>query len=165
MTPLQAAHGLYDASYEHDACGVAFVARLRAPASNEVVSCALSALEHMEHRGAEGADPDTGDGAGILLQIPDAFLRDEVDFELPPAGRYGVAMCFLPPGNPAEAMRLLEETRRGRGPARARLARRAGGRGRLRDDGAIGGAEDRPAVHRRGRIGRATRTRSSAGCT
>jgi glutamate synthase (NADPH/NADH) large chain len=86
------------------------VARVRAPASNEVVGRALSALEHMEHRGAEGADPDTGDGAGILLQIPDAFLRAEVDFELPPAGRYGVAMCFLPPGNPAEAMRLLEET-------------------------------------------------------
>ena len=110
MTPLQAPRGLYDASYEHDACGVAFVARLRAPASNEVVGRALLALEHMEHRGAEGADPDTGDGAGILLQIPDAFLRAEVDFELPPAGRYGVAMCFLPPGNPAEAMRLLEET-------------------------------------------------------
>jgi glutamate synthase (NADPH) large chain len=110
VNPLQAARGLYDASYEHDACGVAFVAHLRAPASHEVVGRALLALEHMEHRGAEGADPDTGDGAGILLQIPDAFLRAELGFELPPAGRYGVAMCFLPPGNPAEAMRLLEET-------------------------------------------------------
>jgi glutamate synthase domain-containing protein 2/glutamate synthase domain-containing protein 1/glutamate synthase domain-containing protein 3 len=110
VNPLQAARGLYDASYEHDSCGVAFVAHLRAPASNEVVGRALSALEHMEHRGAEGADPDTGDGAGILLQLPDAFLRAEVNFELPPSGRYGVAMSFLPPGNPAEAMRLLEES-------------------------------------------------------
>jgi glutamate synthase domain-containing protein 2/glutamate synthase domain-containing protein 1/glutamate synthase domain-containing protein 3 len=110
VTPLQAARGLYDQSYEHDACGVAFVARLRASASHEVVARALTALEHLEHRGAEGADPDTGDGAGILLQLPDGFLRAEVGFELPPAGRYGVAMCFLPPGNPAEAMRLLEDT-------------------------------------------------------
>jgi glutamate synthase domain-containing protein 2/glutamate synthase domain-containing protein 1/glutamate synthase domain-containing protein 3 len=110
VRPLQAAHGLYDASYEHDACGVAFVARLHAPASHEVVDRALRAVEHLEHRGAEGADPDTGDGSGILLQIPDEFLRAEVAFKLPPAGRYGVAMCFLPPGNPAEAMRLLEDT-------------------------------------------------------
>jgi glutamate synthase (NADPH) large chain len=106
---LQASRGLYDPSYEHDACGVAFVARLRAPASHEVVKCALTALEHMEHRGAEGADPDTGDGAGILLQLPDGFLRAEAGHELPAAGRYGVATCFLPPGNPTEAMRLLEE--------------------------------------------------------
>jgi glutamate synthase domain-containing protein 1 len=107
---LQAARGLYDPSYEHDACGVAFVARLRAPASHEVLERALTALDHLEHRGAEGADPDTGDGAGILLQLPDAFLRAEAGFELPPEGRYGVAMCFLPRGNPAEAMRLLEES-------------------------------------------------------
>ncbi len=70
---------------------------------------ALHALERLEHRGAEGADPDTGDGAGILIQLPDAFLRAEAAFELPEAGRYGVAVCFLPRGNPAEAMRLLEE--------------------------------------------------------
>ncbi|HEX2415487.1 MAG TPA: glutamate synthase central domain-containing protein, partial [Thermoleophilaceae bacterium] len=107
---MQAARGLYDPSYEHDACGVAFVARLRAPASHEVVLRALTALEHLEHRGAEGADPDTGDGAGILLQLPDAFLRAEAGLRLPEAGRYGVAMCFLPPGNPTEAMRLLEES-------------------------------------------------------
>ena len=70
---------------------------------------ALHALERLEHRGAEGADPDTGDGAGILIQLPDAFLRAEADFELPEPGRYGVAVCFLPPGNPAEAMRLVED--------------------------------------------------------
>ena len=109
---LQASAGLYDQSYEHDACGVAFVARLRAPASHEVISRALWALEHLEHRGAEGADPDTGDGAGILLQLPDAFLRAEAGFELPPPGRYGVAMCFLPRCQLAwdEAVRLLERT-------------------------------------------------------
>ncbi|MGH2762188.1 MAG: glutamate synthase large subunit [Thermoleophilaceae bacterium] len=108
----QAAGGLYDSRYEHDACGVAFVARLDAPASHEVVSRALWALEHLEHRGAEGADPDTGDGAGILLQVPDRFLRDEVGFELPEAGRYGVAMCFLPRDEYARehAERLLEST-------------------------------------------------------
>ena len=71
---------------------------MRAPASHEVVARALHALERLEHRGAEGADPDTGDGAGILIQLPDAFLRAEVDFELPEAGRYGVAVCFLPSG-------------------------------------------------------------------
>ncbi len=107
--PLQAPRGLYDPSYEHDACGVAFVARVRAPASHEVVKRALHALERLEHRGAEGADPDTGDGAGILIQLPDAFLRAEASFDLPEAGHYGVAVCFLPTGNPAEAMRLLEE--------------------------------------------------------
>src|SRR3954453_13014781 len=107
--PLQASRGLYDPSYEHDACGVAFVARVRSPASHEVVERALHALERLEHRGAEGADPDTGDGAGILIQLPDACLRAEAGFELPEEGRYGVAVCFLPAGNPTEAMRLLEE--------------------------------------------------------
>ena len=67
-----------------------------APASHEVIARALCALEHLEHRGAEGADPDTGDGAGILIQLPDAFLRAEAGFELPEPGRYGVAVCFLP---------------------------------------------------------------------
>jgi glutamate synthase (NADPH) large chain len=69
----RAGYGLYDPTYEHDACGVAFVARLGAPASHEVISRALWALEHLEHRGAEGADADTGDGAGILIQLPDAL--------------------------------------------------------------------------------------------
>jgi glutamate synthase (NADPH/NADH) large chain len=68
----KAPRGLYDAAYEHDACGVAFVARLRAPASHEVVERALEALERLEHRGAAGADAETGDGAGILLQCTSA---------------------------------------------------------------------------------------------
>ena len=97
MTLRPGRHGLYDPSFEHDACGVAFVARLDATPLHETVSRALEALENLEHRGAAGADPDTGDGAGILLQLPDAFLRDVIGDALPAAGRYGVAMCFLPP--------------------------------------------------------------------
>jgi glutamate synthase domain-containing protein 2/glutamate synthase domain-containing protein 1/glutamate synthase domain-containing protein 3 len=97
------AGGLHDQSYEHDACGVGFVARLHAPASHAVVERGIEVLLRMEHRGAEGADPETGDGAGVLIQVPDAFLRDEVDFELPPAGAYGVAMCFLPRDEAARA--------------------------------------------------------------
>jgi glutamate synthase domain-containing protein 2/glutamate synthase domain-containing protein 1/glutamate synthase domain-containing protein 3 len=88
--------GLYDSSYEHDACGVVFVARLTGGPSHEVVQRGLVAIEHLFHRGAQGADPDTGDGAGLLLQIPDRLLRRVVDFELPPVGAYGVAMCFFP---------------------------------------------------------------------
>jgi glutamate synthase domain-containing protein 2/glutamate synthase domain-containing protein 1/glutamate synthase domain-containing protein 3 len=103
---------LYDPSFEHDACGVAFVARLGRPASHEVVARALLALERLEHRGAEGADADTGDGAGILLQLPHEFLRTAADFELPEEGRYGVATCFLPrdEGARAQAVELLERT-------------------------------------------------------
>jgi len=99
--------GLYDPSYEHDACGVAFVARLDGRSCHETVARALQALANLEHRGAEGADAETGDGAGILVQVPDAFLRSVVPFELPSPGRYGVAVCFLP--HQAERRRLLEQ--------------------------------------------------------
>ena len=89
--------GLYDPSNEHDACGVALVAKLWGEATHAVVEKGLEALANLEHRGAAGADPDTGDGAGILLQIPDAFFRGVAfGVELPPAGRYGVGVCFLP---------------------------------------------------------------------
>ena len=88
------AQGLYDPRFEHDACGVAFVARLGVPPSHEVVSRALDALERLEHRGAAGADVDTGDGAGILIRIPHELFAEELP--LPPPGRYGVAVCFLP---------------------------------------------------------------------
>jgi glutamate synthase domain-containing protein 2/glutamate synthase domain-containing protein 1/glutamate synthase domain-containing protein 3 len=110
--PGQARGGLYDPTYEHDACGVAFVAHLGAPASHEVISRALWALEHLEHRGAEGADANTGDGAGLLVQMPHDFLAEEVDFELAQAGRYGVFVCFLPrDGRDREqAERLIEAT-------------------------------------------------------
>jgi glutamate synthase domain-containing protein 2/glutamate synthase domain-containing protein 1/glutamate synthase domain-containing protein 3 len=108
----QQADGLYDPRYEHDACGVAVVARLDNRPTNEVVALGIEAVANLEHRGAAGADPETGDGAGLLIQIPDEFLRAVVDFELPPAGRYGVAMCFLPtdPTEQADLTALLERT-------------------------------------------------------
>jgi glutamate synthase domain-containing protein 2/glutamate synthase domain-containing protein 1/glutamate synthase domain-containing protein 3 len=95
MKPPQAV-GLYHPENEHDACGVAFVAKLTEGPDHGVVERALYALENLEHRGAAGADPTTGDGAGILVQLPDAFLRAVSGVELPPAGSYGVGMCFLP---------------------------------------------------------------------
>src|SRR5215475_8391202 len=88
--------GLYDPEFEHDSCGVAFVARLDGVPSHEVVQRGIQALENLEHRGAAGADPRTGDGAGILMQIPDAFFRAVVEEELPPPGQYGIAVVFLP---------------------------------------------------------------------
>ncbi len=109
--PSQAA-GLYDPRYEHDACGVGMVARLDNTPTHEVVTRALAALENLEHRGASGADPLTGDGAGILMQMPDELLRAVAGFELPPAGAYGVFMCFLPTEDStrARAEALLERT-------------------------------------------------------
>ena len=86
--------GLYDPTFEHDACGVAFVVRPDGLRTHETVERALTALANLEHRGAAGADKDTGDGAGILVQIPDAFLRAELGGALPPAGAYGVGTCF-----------------------------------------------------------------------
>src|SRR3954468_14366439 len=94
-TPAQA-EGLYDPRFEHDACGVAMVARLDDDQTHEVVRRALEALDNLEHRGAEGADVRTGDGAGILVQVPDAFLRAVVGFVLAQPGRSGAAMCVLP---------------------------------------------------------------------
>src|SRR5690242_9487647 len=88
--------GLYDPSYEHDACGVAFVARLSGEPTHEAVRRAVTALENLEHRGAAGADPNTGDGAGMLLQMPDELMRGLIGQDLPPPGAYGVAVCFLP---------------------------------------------------------------------
>src|SRR3954447_13923872 len=104
--------GLYDPTYEHDACGVAFVARLDQRVTHETVERAIVALENLEHRGAAGADPNTGDGAGIVLALPDEFLRAVLPEELPPAGAYGVCVCFLPreAERRAELERLLEET-------------------------------------------------------
>jgi len=94
MVPA-ANQGLYDSRFEHDACGVGFVADLRANAGHDVVAAALRVLCNLEHRGAAGADPDTGDGAGILTQLPDAFFRAVTGFALPAAGSYAVGLAFL----------------------------------------------------------------------
>jgi glutamate synthase domain-containing protein 2/glutamate synthase domain-containing protein 1/glutamate synthase domain-containing protein 3 len=107
ISALPQADGLYDPRYEHDACGVAMVARLDNQPDHGVVHRALTALDNLEHRGAEGADIRTGDGAGILVQIPDAFFREVLDFPLPPRGQYGVAVCFLP-RDPAQRRKLEE---------------------------------------------------------
>ncbi|TVQ71608.1 MAG: glutamate synthase subunit alpha, partial [Chromatiaceae bacterium] len=88
--------GLYDPSLERDACGVGFVCHIRNEKSHRIVAQGLEILERINHRGAVGADPKAGDGAGILVQIPDAFFRSKVGFDLPEAGRYGVGMIFLP---------------------------------------------------------------------
>ncbi|MSR14482.1 MAG: glutamate synthase large subunit [Gammaproteobacteria bacterium] len=92
-------HGLYDANYEHDACGVGFVVDIKGRKSHTTIERALTILKNLEHRGACGCEINTGDGAGILIQVPDAFLRRECDsigVTLPPAGSYGVGLVFLP---------------------------------------------------------------------
>jgi glutamate synthase (NADPH/NADH) large chain len=89
-------HGLYDPRFEHDSCGVSFVAHLKGVASHDLVRTGLLALTNLEHRGATGAEPDTGDGAGILIQIPDRLLRAVAGCELPEPGAYAAGICFLP---------------------------------------------------------------------
>ncbi|GAK59263.1 glutamate synthase (Ferredoxin) [Candidatus Vecturithrix granuli] len=91
--------GLYDPAYEHESCGVGFVVNVKGRKSHEIVRNGIQTLVNLSHRGAAGCDPETGDGAGILTQIPDKFFRKQLGhahFELPTAGRYGVGMMFLP---------------------------------------------------------------------
>jgi len=103
--PRQSAQtsGLYDPSQERDACGVAFVADLHGRRSHDVVAKGLSALIRLDHRGARGAEYNTGDGAGIMLQIPDSFYRAVAGFELPAAGFYATGLVFLPNDGDAAA--------------------------------------------------------------
>jgi glutamate synthase (ferredoxin) len=92
-------HGLYSGHNEHDACGVGFVAHIKGHKSHAIVQQGLKILENLDHRGAVGADKLMGDGAGILIQLPDALYREEMaqqGIELPPPGEYGVGMVFLP---------------------------------------------------------------------
>ncbi len=96
---LPAKQGLYDPRNEHDACGVGFIAHIKGRKNHDIVKQGLELLKNLTHRGAVGADPLAGDGAGILIQIPDAFLREEcgkMGLDLPPVGEYGVGMVFLP---------------------------------------------------------------------
>ncbi|NUT98464.1 MAG: glutamate synthase large subunit [Saccharothrix sp.] len=96
FSAIPSPQGLYDPAAERDACGVAMVADIQGRRSHGIVVDALTALANLEHRGAAGAEPTSGDGAGILLQLPDAFLREVVDFTLPEAGHYAAGIAFLP---------------------------------------------------------------------
>ena len=92
--------GLYDPAFEHDSCGVGFIVNIKGKKSHDIVRDGIQILENLTHRGACGCDPRTGDGAGILLQMPDAFFRKEcakLSIDLPPAGDYGAGIVFLPP--------------------------------------------------------------------
>ncbi|AEH10150.1 MULTISPECIES: glutamate synthase large subunit [Protofrankia] len=114
---MSIAQGLYDPTFEHDACGVGFVVDVRGRRSHELVEQGLTVLRNLDHRGASGSDPDTGDGAGILLQIPDTFLRDVVDFPLPPPGQYAAGTAFLPQiaGDRDDAVRAISRIVRAEG--------------------------------------------------
>ena len=108
--PHASGQGLYDPRFEHDSCGVGFVVHIRGERSRKLVDQALEIGVNLLHRGACGCEPNTGDGAGLLMQIPDRFLRREtaaLGFTLPPEGRYGVGMLFLP--RPADERRRVEE--------------------------------------------------------
>ena len=95
FSSLPPAQGLYNPADEHDACGVAMIATLKKEPTHEIVAQALTALRNLEHRGASGAEPDSGDGAGILIRIPDEFYRSVVEFDLPPAGSYATGIAFI----------------------------------------------------------------------
>ena len=106
--------GLYDPIFEHDACGVGMVANINGKKSHSIVSQGLEALSNLAHRGASGADPETGDGAGILIQMPHDFFKSELSSmgcNLPDPGQYGVGMAFLPSDKhqTASSRSLVEE--------------------------------------------------------
>jgi glutamate synthase (NADPH) large chain len=105
----QPGSGLYDSKNEHDACGVGFVADLTGERRHDTVTRAMTVLRNLDHRGAKGADPEVGDGAGILTQIPDALLRARCQFDLPPAGSYAAGLAFLPAGPEQAAVRAAAE--------------------------------------------------------
>ncbi len=112
---LPARQGLYDPSFEHDACGVGFAAHVKDHRSHEIIERGIEILKNLSHRGAVGGDLKTGDGAGILFQIPDGFFRRECaarHISLPPSGEYGVGMVFMPQSSASrEAFaRIFEET-------------------------------------------------------
>src|SRR5438067_3298218 len=109
MAAERASRGLYDPRNEHDACGVGFVVNIKGRKSTDIISRGLQILVNLDHRGAVGADPLVGDGAGCMIQMPDGLLRHwaaERAIELPAEGRYAVAMCFLPMDEPARAVAM-----------------------------------------------------------
>src|SRR6202165_3491200 len=101
--------GLYDPRNEHDACGVGFVANIKGRKSHDIIARGLQILVNLDHRGAVGADPLMGDGAGCMIQMPDGLLRHwagDRGIALPVPGRYAVAMCFLPREESARAVAM-----------------------------------------------------------
>src|ERR1700738_2812083 len=141
--------GLYNPAFEHDACGVAMVADMHGRRSRDIVDKAITALLNLEHRGAQGAEPHTGDGAGILLQVPDEFLRAVVEFDLPEYGSYATGIAFLPQSSrdaatACEAVEKMVEAegvevlgwREGHGSGAPRLRRAQARRARARYQGA-----------------------------
>jgi len=107
---LPSKQGLYDPQNEHDSCGVGFIVNIKGRKSHDIIRSGIQILENLTHRGACGCDPETGDGAGIMIQMPDAFLRKEMakkDITLPPAGDYSAGLVFLPT-NP-EDRNIIEE--------------------------------------------------------
>ena len=111
LAGLPPKQGLYDPRFEHDACGVGFVVHIKGERSHEIVDQALTILQNLDHRGACGCEENTGDGAGILMQVPHAFLKEAcagLGFELPDPGEYGVGMIFLP--DHREQRRRFEKT-------------------------------------------------------
>ena len=107
---LPQAQGLYDSRHEHDACGVGFVAQMHNKKSHDIVAKGLEILLNLDHRGAVGADAKAGDGCGMLIQIPDRFLREEMaaaGVSLPPVGHYAVGALFLP--RDAEGRKIVED--------------------------------------------------------
>ncbi|WP_460503692.1 hypothetical protein, partial [Hymenobacter agri] len=99
MQPTDTAPGLYRPEFEHDACGTGFITALNGRKTHQTITDALTMLENMEHRGACGCDADSGDGAGLLIQIPHWFLLEEcvrLDIRLPEPGSYGVGFAYLP---------------------------------------------------------------------
>ena len=128
---MVAKQGLYDPRNEHDACGVGFVVNIKGRKSHDLIRQGLKILVNLDHRGAVGADPLVGDGAGCLIQMPDRLLRDWADKagkRLPQPGRYAVAMCFLPQDERARDYAEQPSSSRwsrSEGQAHGRLARRA----------------------------------------
>ena len=123
--------GLYDPAYEHDSCGIGFVVDIRNRASHDIVRQGMRLLCNVTHRGAVGADPLAGDGAGILIQIPDRLLREEcagLGIDLPAPGHYGVGMVFLPRDDVARRAceEAFAEVIGAEGQSPPRLAGRAG---------------------------------------
>mgnify|MGYP006278986415 CR=1 FL=1 len=110
---LPPAQGLYDPAHEHDSCGVGFLVHLKGKRSHQIVRDGLLALENLNHRGATGSEVNTGDGAGILIQLPDEFLRHEcaqIGIRLPEAGEYGVGLLFAPQDEAARKQVMAEFT-------------------------------------------------------